>query len=201
MIKQKIQQKDKQLKPGRILAAILLMLLAFTAAGCITSNEQTTPQTDAPPAGEANTPPVVNATEETPEQEPAVIATETPKPDSSESNVVFVTPTPRPTPKITPLDIPVELYNVKPEDIKMNVFYIEGTSPGDHRFEGEVEYLPGGKWITVDIREDGRGIKTSCGKNKLSFHHQIGIRIPFDDIPAIKERYRISVRIADTEWN
>ncbi|RZB31475.1 MAG: hypothetical protein AEth_00654 [Candidatus Argoarchaeum ethanivorans] len=123
MVRQKSKQKDKQHKSSRILAAILFMFLTFTAAGCISNNEQI----DAATAGEANAPPVVNKTK-TPE----------PEPTETGSNVNFVTPTPTPEPTPIPegtmlvsLDIPVILYGADPEDIEMSLYYTGHSIKGD----------------------------------------------------------------------
>ena len=194
MIRQKSKQKDKQHKPSRILAAILFMFLIFTAAGCISNNEQT----DAATASETDVPPpVVNKTE-TPEPEPIVVVTKTPKSEPTEtgSNVVYVTPTPRPEPKRYPLDIPVELRGANPEDIRMNVFYCEEVNGRGGIMKIDIEYLPRGKWVQLNLYDHlDRGANTKIAKDKLSYEYSTH----YDALWVEEHFNKIGVVISDEE--
>ena len=154
-------------------------------------------------AGESNTPLVANATE-TPTL--TVIAIETPesKPtDSSESNVVFVTPTPRPEPKVYPLNIQVELSGMygataDSKDVSVNIF-LKDKDLRNKWIKGDIKYLgTEDKWICLSItRYDGSG-KTFLGKNKLPFEYRLN---HIETIDEVKENYRISVVLSNNPLN
>jgi hypothetical protein len=147
------------------------MLFTFTAAGCITSNEQTTPQTNHVSAGEANAPLVVNETEEIPAPVATVITTEMSEQESVDSGdsdtITTITedtatiPMPTPIPRVEPvtqlLVIPIEIkeapHGFTRDDLKIEVYYtpVRGGPVGIFKVLTEISDEYTFKYIAIDF--------------------------------------------------